>query len=374
MVNFGDRPEEFMDEQKAFEQSFAGAFHVSKDEFAGNSFEYYNPMTRVNKKFEAYKKHKELAKQKVAELQKNNNDMGFLYKSGSSINTQTGGAGTAGTAMVPIWVDPTIVDRTVRETPFRNMVARRAVRGLTYDYVPLKSKGGAVWAGEGAAIADQVDVYDRESVDIKFLYAKGRITGPSIAAMAGFIDPTNLDQSVKVTSIYEAEEDALINGNSSTSIYEPDGMITQITTNTTDLSTTLPTLADLRAEYTTSYNSNGNVTVAITDAATHNYIKGLLLTIQRQVENPSESVMGFGIPGAFEFDDVMYIKDKFMPRTSGSKRILFLDMRYIFLAVLQELTYEEKASENDTYPYMLKEYLAVVNTFEASCTQMYGIK
>lgn len=370
MSLFQEKPEELVDFDKAFNQSFAGAFNVSKDEFGGSSHEYYNPQARVNKKVDAFVEHAKIAKQKVAELKKAGN-MDFLFK--SSINTQTGGPGTAGTAMVPVWVDPTIVDRTVRETPLRNMTPRRAVKGLTYDYIPLKSKNGAVWAGEGAAIADQVDVYDRETVNIKYLYAKGRITGPSIAAMAGFIDPSRLDQSVKTTSIYEAEEDALINGNSSTNVYEPDGLITLITTNTTDMSSTLPTLADLRAEWATSYNSNGNVTVAVTDASTHNYIKGLLLNVQRQIQNPSEAVMGFGIPGAFDFDSVMYITDKFMPRTSGSKRILFLDMRYIFFAVLQDLTYEEKASENDSYPYLLKEYLTVVNTFEASCTQMYGI-
>jgi hypothetical protein len=84
-------------------------------------------------------------------------------------------------------------------------------------------------------------------------------------------------------------------------------------------------------------------------------------------------VMGFGIPGAFEFDKLMFIDDKFMPQTAGSRRILFLDPRYIFMAVLQDLTYEEKASENDTYVYMLKEYLTLVVTHQAACTQLYGI-
>ena len=61
-------------------------------------------------------------------------------------------------------------------------------------------------------------------------------------------------------------------------------------------------------------------------------------------------------------------------RTTGSgKRILFLDMRYIFVAVLQDLTYEEKYNENDNYPYLLKEYLTFVNTFEAASSQIYGI-
>ena len=344
---FKGQPNDFSVE-KSF-ASFAGALPVYKDANNGESAEYYNPMMRVDKR----------AMIKDVMINK--------------IDTQTGGAGTPGTAMIPVYVDGTIVDRTVREAPFRNITPRRAIKGQTYDYIPLTSKGGAVWAAENAAIADQTDVYDRASVNVKFLYAKGRVSGPSIAAMRGFIDPSQLDLSVKTASVIEAEEDALINGDASTNPEEPNGAIIAITTNTTNLSGALPTLAQIRAEFATSYNANGQVTVGITDATTHNYLKGLLLDIQRNVENPSEAVMGFGIPGAFDFDGVMFIKDKFMPTGSSSKRILFLDMRYIFMAVLQDLTYEEKASENDSAVYMLKEYITPVFTFESSSTQMYGI-
>ena len=347
---FQGAPEGF-DAVKAFDESFAGALPLSDDGYKGKSAEYYNPMYRVDKR------------EQIKDA--------FINK--VSIDTQTGGAGTAGTALIPVYVDSNIVDRTIRETPLRNMVARRAIRGQTYDYVPLTAKGGAVWMAENAAIADQTDTYDRVSVSMKFLYAKGRISGPAIAAMRGFIDPSQLDLSVKTTSIMEAEEDALINGDASTNPEEPSGAIISITTNTTNRSGGLPTLALIRAEFATSYNANGEIQLAVTDATTHNYIKGLLLDLQRQVTNPSEAVMGFGIPNAFDFDGVMFIRDKFMPTTASAKRILFLDMRYIFMAVLQDMTYEEKASENDTAVYLLKEYLAPIFTFEASSTQMYGI-
>jgi len=347
-ATFSERPAGFTAE-KSFADSF-GSLQVSDDQFGGTSKEYWNPFQGVNKK------------QEISEsLQK------------VSIDTQTGGAGTAGTALVPVYVDNQIVDRTVRETPLRNILPRRAVKGLTYDYVPLTSKGGTAWAAENAAIADQLDVYDRVSVGIKFLYAKGRISGPAVAAMRGFVDPSQLDLSVKTTSIMEAEEDMIINGDASTNPEEPSGLITSITTNTTNRSGGLPTLALIRAELATSFNANGNIDLAVTDATTHNYIKGLLLDIQRQVTNPTEAILGFGIPDAFDFDGVTFIRDKFMPTGASAKRILFLDTRYIFLAVLQDLTYEEKASENDSYVYMLKVYETFVLTHEAACTQMYGI-
>jgi len=326
--------------------------HIEKDSFGGYSKEYYNPMNKVDLRIDIAKK--------------------FYQTNKVSIDSQTGGEGTAGRALIPVYPDPSIVDRTARQTPLRLMVPRRAVRGMTYDYIPLTAKGGAFWAAENGALSAVEDTYDRISVGIKFLYAKGTISGPAIAGMAGFIDPTQLDLSVKTVSIFEAEEDALINGDATTTVYEPSGLIKSISTNTTNRSGGLPTLALIRAELATTFNANGMVTVAVTDATTHNYIKGLLQDFQRNI-NPSQDMLGFGIPGSFGFDDVLFIKDRFMPTAANSKRILFLDMRYIFFPVLQDLTYEEKFSEIDGFVYMLKEYLTIVHTFEASSSQMYGI-
>jgi hypothetical protein len=334
--------------------------NIDKDNFGGMSKEYWNPMTRVDRKMEIAKRSYEFNKASI-ELNK------------ASIDSQTGGAGTAGTALVPVYPDPNIVNRTIRQTPFRNVTPRRAVRGLTYDYIPLTAKGGAFWAAENGALNVVEDTYERVSVAIKFLYAKGLVSGPSIAGMRGFIDPTQLDLGVKTDSIYEAEEDALINGDASTSPLEPSGMIKLITTNTTNRSGGNPTLPLIRAEIATTFNAKGFPTIALTDATTHNYVKGLLLDLQRQVTNPSEGILGFGIPDAFEFDQLMFIKDIFMPTGASSKRILFLDMRYIFFGVLQDLTYEEKYTDQDGWVYLLKEYLTIVNTFEAASSQMYGI-
>lgn len=343
---------------KSYEDGFSpevaksrfNAGEIDEDSFGGRSKAYYSPWDKIDKRME-------IAKNSIQK---------------ASIDTQTGGAGTAGTALVPIYPDPSVVDRTSRQTPFRLTVPRRAIRGLTYDYIPLTAKGGAFWAAENGALDVVDDTYDRVSVGVKFLYAKGLISGPAIAAMRGFIDPQQLDLSVKTTSIYEAEEDALINGDASTSVLEPSGMIKLITTNTTDRSGGLPTLPLIRAELATTFNANGMVSLAITDATTHNYIKGLLQDFQRNVNGAME-MLGFGIPGSFEFDGVLFIRDRYMPTAASSKRILFLDMRYIFFAVLQDLTYEEKYTDQDGWVYLLKEYLTIVNTFEASCSQMYGI-
>ena len=294
-----------------------------------------------------------------------------FQKAGPSIDLETGGAGTAGHALIPVYVDPEIVDQTRYETPLRALIPRRAVRGKTYDYNKLTAKGGASWKAEDAPLPEDVDTYDRATVSIKFAYSVGRLSNPAIAAMRGFIDANALDLQVKTQALIELEEDTIINGDASTYTTEFTGLVSSITTNTTTVSD-YPTLAGIRDELATCYNAKGRITLAVTDPFTHNYIKGLLMDFQRSVVPPKDN-LPFGIPDAFSFDGVNFIKSQFITSTAGSRRILFLDPRYIFMAVLQDITFEELPSVNDSRKYMLKVYEAMVVTFEGCMSQMTSI-
>jgi len=341
----GDAPSVSAD--VAFQQSFGNAVK--------NGEVYYNPWVKVDKRTEI---GKSLMADKITKA--------------PSIATTTGGAGTAGYALIPVYVDPEIVDRTRFLTPLVELIPRRATRGTTYDYNAITAKGGASWKLEDASLADDIDTYDRVSVNIKYGYSTGRVTGPSIAGMAGYQDALSLDLGVKTVALKELEEDTIVNGDVTTYATEYDGLINSITTNTTDKSSTAVTLTNIRSEFATTFNAKGMTNLCVTDAATHNYIKGLLMDFQRVVEVPKEE-LPFGIPGSFVFDGVPFIKSQFMPTTANSKRILFLDTRYIFMAVLQDVTYEELAKTNDSNKYMLKVYEALVVTFEAAMSQIYGI-
>jgi hypothetical protein len=80
-------------------------------------------------------------------------------------------------------------------------------------------------------------------------------------------------------------------------------------------------------------------------------------------------MMDFGIPDAFMIDGVLIIKDRYMPTTAGSRRILYLDTRYVFLAVLQDISFNNVAKINDSEKYYLKWYGALVVTFESAMVQ-----
>lgn len=290
----------------------------------------------------------------------------------SSITTTTGGAGTAGYALVPVYVSPDIIDQTRYLTPLVELIPRRASRGRTYDYNKITSKGGATWKAESAALSSDVDTFDRASVTVKYGYSVGEITGPALAQMRGYKDAQALDLSVKTVALKELEEKTIINGDATTYSTEYDGLIQSITTNTTNLSGAEVTLEYIRDEFDTTFNAFGMITLCVTDSATHSRIKSLLQAYQRQLAQPAEN-LPFGIPGAFQFDQATFIKSQFMPTSANSKRILFLDMRYIHMAVLQDVTYEELAKTHDANKYMLKVYEALVNTFEGAMSQIYGI-
>ena len=104
-----------------------------------------------------------------------------------ALTSTTGGEGTAGYALVPIYVDPRIVDVTRKFTPLVELIPRVTNQGLTADYNKITAKGGGYTAYEDAALPETTDTYDRASVSIKFLYAVGRITGQMQAAMPSYI-------------------------------------------------------------------------------------------------------------------------------------------------------------------------------------------
>jgi hypothetical protein len=297
-------------------------------------------------------------------------DAGVLAKA-PSMSTTTGGTVTA-YGLMPPFIDPSIVDRTIRETPLVKLLARRAVRGRSYVYNALTAKAGAVFLGDDGAIADQVDTYTATNVAIKYLYAKGRVTGPAQASGFGFLDLMAQDMRVKTTSINEALENEIINGNTTTNALGFQGLIQSITTNTTDNSGAAITLAQIRTDMNTAFEANGTTDLVVTDGSTFNVIKGLLMDFQRNVEKPS-GTMDFGIPDAFTFDGALFIKDRYMPTTASSRRILYLDTRYVFLAVLQDVTFEDMAKTNDSVAYFLKWYGVMVVNFESAMVMRYGL-
>ena len=321
---------------------------------------YYAPMSGIDKR-------KDMAKEYQANMQK-----------APSMGHTTGGTVTA-YGLMPSFFDPAIVDRTVRQTPLVRLLPRKAVRGRAYVYDALTAKDGYVigtpgggFKADDAALPEDVDTWTATSTVMKFAYVVGRVTGPALASGEGFLNLLAEDIRVKTSTMNEILENEIVNGAVATAALGFDGLRASITTNTTANGGAAITLDQIRTDMNTVFEANGNVDLVVTDGSTHNTIKGLLMDFQRNVERPSGQ-MDFGIPDAFMFDGALFIKDRFMPTTATQREIMYLDLRYVFLAVLQDTTFEELAKTNDSQKYMLKWYGSLIVTAEALMADRTGL-
>jgi len=299
-------------------------------------------------------------------------NIGKMLNKAPSINTTSGGTYTA-YGLQPAFVDPTIVDRTIRETPLVKLLPRRASRSLKYVYNIISAKAGAKFLLDDASLSENVDTRSTSYVDMKYLYGVGRITNPALAgANASYINLFGEDVRVKMASMNEALENEIINGDTDTNAAGFNGLIDSITTNTEDNSGDEITLDLLRTDFNTSFEANGLIDLVVTDGRTLNYIKGLMQDYLR-FNGQIPANMDFGIPDAFYFDGALFIKDRYAPTTAASRRIFYVDTRYIFLAVLQDMTYQEMGINNDSRKYFIKWYGSLVINFESAMVMRYGL-
>lgn len=319
------------------------------------------------------------------------------FKAGLKAQTTTsGGAGTAGYAMVPIFVDPRVVDRTRKWNPLVELFPRVTNRGMYADYNFVSAKGGGFFAAEDAAMFEENTTYDRASTSIKFLYAVGRVTGPSIAAQPSFIlqgmsppggsafgafgdesapNAKQMEVLVKVREMRELQENAIVNGNASTTTREYSGFVALLgATNTVDKNTTALELDDLPVALQYAFDDGGRPSLAVCASGVYTDLLKLLTDKIGYLSAESQVFWGFNTIVLRGFgNDIPVIPSMFLSNSSGSKAIYFLDMSVVEMRVLQDMTYEELAKTNDSEKFMLKVYECLIIKAPAFCSSITEI-
>lgn len=305
-----------------------------------------------------------------------------------ALSTTAGGAGTAGYGMIPIYVDPRLVDTTRKETPLVELIPRVTNQGMYAEYNKITAKGSAYTAAEDAALPDVTDTYDRASTAIKFLYSVGRITGPTQAAMPSYMlegfqpqggglgnstfgnvaapNAKQLEVLMKARELRELEENLIVNGSASTDATQFDGIVTlQSTTNVVDLNGAALTFDDIETAILYAIQDGGRPKLGVASPSVVNDIRKIIIDTYRY--NPSDNaggVLPFGIAPSIVLDTmagrVPVIFSRFLSDTSGAKQIYFLDTDWIEMRVLQDMTYEDLAHTNDSNKFMLKIYECLI--------------
>lgn len=104
----------------------------------------------------------------------------------------------------------------MKGTPLRKRWSRVPANGLTHEYTQRTSLGSPTssFYADGALPPDGNTRYVRKGKQIKCLGESGQVTGLQIAGGRNFADQLSLEQMARTTSVLQAEEAALLAGDS----------------------------------------------------------------------------------------------------------------------------------------------------------------
>jgi len=318
-------------------------------------------------------------------------DIGF-----KALESTSGGAGTAGYAMVPIYVDPRVVDRTRKYTPLVELVPRVSNQGITADYNVITAKGGAYVAAEDAALAETDTTFDRASTSIKYLYSVGRVTGQAMAAIPSYIlqgltpeggasgafssssapNAKQLEVLIKTRDMRELEEELIINGSVSSDSNEFDGIVALCTANATAKAGAALALGDIDTAVKLAFDDGGRPNLAVASSQAYTDLLGLLTAKIGYMQATQTVFWGFTtIVLHTMVGDIPVIPSMFLnaAQTASSNAIYFLDLSVVEMRVLQDLTYEDLAKTNDSSKFLLKIYEALIVKAPTFCSSITGI-
>lgn len=314
---------------------------------------------------------------------------GFTLRKALTTTLSTYSAGTL-PVLIPVYVDPEIVDLTRRATPLVELIPRVTNYGKTADYNQISVINTAQALAEDAALTEQNDTYVRWSIPLKYLYSVGRVTGPMFAASkqylaaGGYVDALSLEVKNKTIALKRLEEAMILLG-FSTDWTEPVNSTTvsgvnsffglwklictttyggHATSYSTDMAGAALGIGNIRTAIRTARTSGGEPNLMVCDYATYDAIKAL---IQDQLRYVSTQTIAWGIT-TVSFEGIPIIASRFLSTTAGTgamtpatgRSLFVLDTNVIEMRVLQDVSYEELAKTNDSVKFMLKCYEALV--------------
>lgn len=331
-----------------------------------------------------YDKRKDIGESMIGE--------GYTFRKALSTTLSTYAAGTL-PVLIPVYVDPEIVDLTRRATPLVELIPRVTNYGKQADYNQITSIGTAQALAEDSSVTEQNDAYTRRSVSIRYLYSVGRVTGPMFAASkqylasGGYVDAVSLEVKNKTLALKRLEEAMILLGDSQTNWVEPVNSTTIIAANSydglwnlisnanscnlggstsyrTDLAGVAISLTAIRTAIRTCRTAGGEPNLVVTDYGTYDAIKAL---IQDQLRYVSTTTIAWGIT-TVSFEGLPIIASRFLSTAAGAgsgvpgdaRSMFFLDTNVIEMRVLQDVSYEELAKTNDAIKFMLKCYETLV--------------
>ena len=316
-----------------------------------------------------------------------------------SMQTTAGGTGLTDNVLIPIAYRNELVDLTRKQTPLSFVIRSVTNQGIVAPYKQITAKPTAFFARENATLTASDPTFDVQSEAIKYMYAKGSVTGPLNAAAPGFNlmgvmpsqsgDPrgsfgnanagnaNQINILTQARALLELEEETLINGDKTTNPEEFDGIVTIMsTTNTVAKSSTALSLDDFTTAARYAYDDGGYVNFGFCDTVTYGKVIKLInakVSLREFAETEEYGFTAVKIRTGFSSGAIPLVPSRFLSTTAGSQSAYLLDLSVWEKRVLQDMTYEKLAKTKDSDEFFLKKYMCLIcmaTAFNASITGM----
>jgi hypothetical protein len=262
------------------------------------------------------------------------------------------------------------------DAPAYTAIPKRASKGATVEYVRVTAYGApSAYMVAQDTTPDYVSPTVARVTLLKAICETwGGITGFLQAGGREFKDMLAEAHNERLKGMLTAGlEDQCLNGDGTGN--NAKGFLTyQGTTNGVNCSSAAVTLANIRDAIKLAFTAGGDLEsngFAITDPVTFNYVKGLLTDYLGYV-NVVDYELPWGIK-TYTIDGVPFLKSRKMPTTTNTKKILFLNHKDCYAAILTDITTEIYGKTKDATEFAIKWYGNFVNTCPEHCAVVYGI-
>lgn len=273
---------------------------------------------------------------------------------------------TAAAYLLPEVVDGAIRDFASKTPTMYNVVNKRPWASQTYFIKKKLSLPSAEWSTDGGSVPTATTgTYGQTSKSVKYLYTRGEVTGPMIAAAGSTFDALSMDIEDHMLAIVEQLSTDIVTAEGDND--DITGILYQITDEsdqyTADggpgqvvdasgayLSLSLIDRAIDAAAVATGTGVVGpGATAAVTTRKVLRMINSLLQSQQRFMDR-TEVAAGFRVA---TYDGIPFYVDN---HWGEDDKILFFDPNRATLLVHRDFTYEELAKTKDSVDYFIKGY------------------
>lgn len=259
-----------------------------------------------------------------------------------------------GANLIPEVVSAGLRQFVIDNSPLYNLIDRISWPTNLYMYRQVDELTTATFQTDGGALPDaDAGGYDTPTAAMKYVYARGDVTGPMQAASRTLLDAMATEIDIHIRGLIRKLEQTIITGNASTNAKEFDGLLRQIT-NTLDATAGSSPLLTLSMIDEALDLSHTYPNVGVMNRASGRRIWALLQAQQRFVDSTVVGA-GFRVPS---YNDVQLIRvDNSITGLGGT--LAFFDRQWVRLPYNQDITFEPLAKTKDSDDFMIKMYVTL---------------